>query len=157
MRSPIEMMVDVACTQGLMQEAFPDFSADTGVRMAWIVEGYTIDEAAEGILSNAGIVVAEPAPIKLTQWCLKDLGADPFKAPEVRPRGLCGFDGTKHRITSPIVEKLGPRTFKTLTGTVYELVGDPEPGYLAFCEGIGKPLNLEDPVKLITFPREDTP
>ena len=61
MRSYIEMLVDVACTQGLMQEAFPNFSASTELRMNWITEGYEIDEAAEGILSNAGIIVSESA------------------------------------------------------------------------------------------------
>ena len=51
--------------------------------------------------------------------------------------------------TSYVVEKLGPKTFATNSGSIYTLE-DPHPDYVAFCESIDKPLNLEDPIKFIS-------
>jgi len=88
-------------------------------------------------------------PIKLTSWACGVASDNPFDAPEISGISLRGTNPDGRRLTtSRVVEKLGPRTFRTWSGSIYELEGDPEPEYVKFCEGIGKPLNLDDPIKM---------
>lgn len=93
----------------------------------------------------------------LKNWSVRGSN-DPYMAPELRVIYFVGEvydhpliekhpDGKIIR-TSSVVEKLGPKTFVTNSGSIYTLE-DPHPGYVAFCEEIGKPLNLEDPIKFI--------
>lgn len=84
---------------------------------------------------------------KLTEWATY-LTGDHYTAPELRRLCLRGDRGDKKVVTSAIVEKLGPRLFRTHTGSVYELVGDPDPEFVTYCNGIGKPLNLDDPIRM---------
>lgn len=53
--SPIEMMVDVACVHAALQEVTSALPPDSQEIMAWIAEGYSIDETIAGLLTR-GIV-----------------------------------------------------------------------------------------------------
>lgn len=61
MPSPIDIMIDGACAAGLLAEISESMPMKPVPVMHWIMEGYTIDETAEGILSNAMIAVLPPA------------------------------------------------------------------------------------------------
>lgn len=62
MTSPINIMIDGACAAGLLDEISESLPPMKPVPvMHWIMEGYTIDETVEGILSNAMIPVLAPA------------------------------------------------------------------------------------------------
>lgn len=50
-------------------------------------------------------------------------------------------------VTSPLIRKLDPLIFETYSGSVYELVGPPDPQFVIFCSRIGKQLDVSDPVK----------
>ena len=94
-------------------------------------------------------------PVKIRAWSCGFADDNEFNPPEVRGLSVRGTwpDG-KRRRSSRVVEKLGPRTVRTRSGSVYELVGDPEPEYVAFCAEKGIPLNLDDPIRMVG--REDT-
>lgn len=60
--APINSLIDASCASQALDDTMPDTGQDWlptrqihGLPLAWILEGYTIDETAEGILSNAGI------------------------------------------------------------------------------------------------------
>lgn len=87
--------------------------------------------------------------LKLTAWAVgHDPEESPFRAPEVRRKVLTGLrpDGQKV-VTAPLLLKLGPRLFRC-GGEIVELVGDPEPTYAEFCAGLGKPIDLADPIRM---------
>ncbi len=50
--------------------------------------------------------------------------------------------------TSYVVEKLGPLTYKTYSGTIYELE-DVSPDYVEWCSKNYPSLDIKDPIKLI--------
>ena len=50
-------------------------------------------------------------------------------------------------VTSPIRTSKG-RLVTTQSGNVYELVGDPDPEYLAYLQSIGYPYDSVNPVKV---------
>ena len=91
-----------------------------------------------------------PGVKQVSNWSIGFAYGDEFNAPETRGLAIAGTwpDG-KEKVSTAIVEKIGPRIFRTDNGSYYELTGDPSPEYAAFCVSIGKPLNLADPVKFI--------
>jgi len=85
--------------------------------------------------------------VKLTNWGTKHTG-DVYTAPELRRLYLCGdLPNGKRVTTSAVVAKEGSRTYRTRSGSLYELSGDPDPAYVAYLQGIGRVLDLEDPIK----------
>lgn len=83
-------------------------------------------------------------PVKLTNWDTKHTG-DACTAPQLR---LCGtLASGKRVITSAVEAKVGHRTYRTRSGSLYELSGDPDPAYVAYLQGIGRDLDVEDPIK----------
>lgn len=88
-------------------------------------------------------------PIKITAWAMGVDNSNPFRAPEARAKYFTGLreDG-QHIQTAPVEKKLAARLFRCGIETI-EIVGEPAPEYAAFCDGIGKPLDPADPIKLI--------
>lgn len=83
----------------------------------------------------------------LTSWAIVG-DMSPLTAPELRRIFLSGIrDGTLIR-TSSVVEKLGARRYRTRSGTIYKLIGNPDPAYIAFCAKNKIALDLADPIKL---------
>lgn len=97
-----------------------------------------------------------PGVRQVREWSIGFARGDDFYAPETRGLAIRGTwpDG-EQRVSTAIVEKLGPRLFKTESGSYYELTGDPKPEYVAFCERISKPLDLADPVKFKRAPKAE--
>lgn len=86
-------------------------------------------------------------PVKMTNWGTMLTGSD-YTAPELRRLCLCGDLPNGKRVTTSAVEaKVGHRTYRTHSGSLYELSGDPDPAYVAYLQGIGRDLNLDDPIK----------
>jgi hypothetical protein len=86
-------------------------------------------------------------PVKMTNWGMGFIGSD-YTAPELRRLCLCGdLPNGKRVTTSAVVAKEGPRTYRTSSGSLYELSGDPDPAYVAYLQGIGRTLDLDDPIK----------
>ncbi len=93
--------------------------------------------------------------IVLTNWSVCRGSSDPYKAPEQVGSALQGTvqghphpniqDG-KNVITSRIVGAVN-RLITTASGSVYRLVGSPDPKFVKFCEDNGKPLDLLCPIK----------
>lgn len=84
---------------------------------------------------------------KLTNWGTILTDGD-YTAPELRRLRLCGtLESGKSVITSALEAKVGHRTYRTSSGSLYELTGDPDPAYMAYMQGIGRALDLEDPIK----------
>lgn len=88
--------------------------------------------------------------LRLTMWAVHDQpNESPYRAPEARRKVFTGLRPDGQRVeTAPIAEKLTPRTFLCGDETI-ELVGDAEPGYVAFCESIGRPIDPDDPIRMI--------
>lgn len=85
--------------------------------------------------------------VALQRWALCfDPAESVFRAPEVRRKVFIGeIEGAK-AATAPVDQKVGPREF--LCGAeLVKLEGDPDPGYAEFCQKIGKPLDLADPIR----------
>lgn len=93
---------------------------------------------------------------KLREWST-DLTGDAYTAPEHREVCLVGFRLRPNHLkvepslvkTSAIVAKLGPKSYRTRSGSVYVLDGAPESGFVEYCKSIGKPLDLDDPIKFL--------
>lgn len=83
---------------------------------------------------------------KITNWSVR---TNAYAAPEISDNGLAGECAGRSIFTSRIMSKVGPLTYETRSGTHYELVGPPDPGFVAYCESIGKPLDLADPIKFV--------
>jgi len=87
---------------------------------------------------------------ELHNWSI--VGITPYAAPE---QGSClagqiflhpqFTDGDKIQ-TSRITAADG-RTITTESGSIYQLVGDPDPGYVQYCDETNKPLDLENPIQ----------
>lgn len=85
--------------------------------------------------------------VKMTNWGIGFLGSD-FTAPELRRLRLCGtLENGERVMTSAVEAKVGHRTYRTSSGSLYELSGDPDPDYVAYLQGIGRVLDLDDPIK----------
>lgn len=85
--------------------------------------------------------------VKLTNWGTVHTG-DAYTAPELRRLCLQGTLASGKRVTtSPVEAKVGHRTYRTRSGSLYELSGDPDPAYVAYMQDIGRGLDLEDPIK----------
>lgn len=85
--------------------------------------------------------------VKLTNWKIGFMGSD-FTASELWRLRLCGtLESGKRVMTSALEAKVGHRTYRTSSGSLYELSGDPDPAYVAYLQGIGRALDLEDPIK----------
>lgn len=87
----------------------------------------------------------------LTDWAVRS-DATPFTAPELRRLYLSGMFNGSHIETSHVVEVVAPRVYRTRSGSIYRLVGDPEPGYVTFCVENKVALDLADPIKLKGHP-----
>lgn len=88
------------------------------------------------------------ATYKLTNWSTTK-NEHPWYPPECMALRLMGMRDDGHSVvTSPIVKVRG-RRITTESGSVYILTGDPDPRFVAYCESIGKPLNLKRPIKVI--------
>ena len=85
-------------------------------------------------------------PKKITNWSVR---SPAYAAPELGKKYLAGTYAGSPIETSRIMRKAGPLTYETRSGTHYELVGPPDPGFVAYCESIGKPLDLADPIKFV--------
>ncbi len=83
----------------------------------------------------------------LTNWAIRSEG-DPYMAPERRRIYLSGFCNGSRITTSHVVEVVAPRVYRTRSGSVYRLVGDPDPGYVAFCAENEIALDLVEPIRL---------
>jgi len=84
---------------------------------------------------------------KLTNWGTILTDGD-YTAPELRRLRLCGtLESGKSVITSALEAKVGHRTYRTSSGSLYELTGDPDPAYVAYLQSIGRALDLDDPIK----------
>ena len=91
---------------------------------------------------------------KLRDWST-DLTGSVYTAPEQRELCLVGCrvipyhvkaEGIKVK-TSAVVAKVGPKTYRTRSGSVYVLDGAPDSDFVQYCTEIGKPLDLDDPIK----------
>lgn len=94
------------------------------------------------------LLAAAPVSLRLAAWAM---GHDPdesdYRAPEARRKVFTGLRADGQRVvTAPILLKLGPRLFRC-GGELVELVGDPDPAYAEFCAGLGRPLDLENPIR----------
>lgn len=93
---------------------------------------------------------------KLREWST-DLIGDAYTAPEQRELCLVGFRVLPYHVkeepscvkTSAVVAKVGPKSYRTRSGSVYVLDGPPESGFVEYCNSIGKPLDLDDPIKFL--------
>lgn len=87
----------------------------------------------------------------LRNW--STIGVTPYSAPE---QGLCLLgkvygnpkfpDGYTIQ-TSRIIDVEG-RVVRTASGSLYLLDGDPDPGFAEYLQRAGKPLDLENPIKV---------
>ena len=92
--------------------------------------------------------------IQLSEWSCGTIHADAYRAPETRGIRLSGRvtghpkrrDGSRV-ITSPVRTVMG-RVVKTASGSVYELVGEPEPDYLEYLREIGREYDPEKPISV---------
>lgn len=84
-------------------------------------------------------------PRDITDWALV---ADPYSAPELKRLRIVGSCDGRPIKTNYVKDKVGERTYKTASGSLYRLVGDPEPGYVAFCKEHNITLDLVDPIKV---------
>lgn len=91
----------------------------------------------------------------LYKWSIGYAAGQDYVAPEIADKGLVGVvynhrrlpDGFAIRSTR-IVAAAG-RIITTRSGSVYELKGDPDPGYVAFLAANGlPPLDLDNPVTI---------
>jgi hypothetical protein len=85
----------------------------------------------------------------LTEWAVCRDQPDPYKPPEWSPLYLSGVCDGQPITTSHVAEVLAPRLYRTRSGSVYRLAGDPRPDYAEFCAKNGIALDLADPIKLI--------
>jgi len=83
----------------------------------------------------------------LTMWALRNDPQNPYRAPESSRLYLEGVCEGKPITTSHIVDVVEPRVCLTRSGSLYRLVGDPDPAYAEFCAKNGITLDLNDPVK----------
>lgn len=81
----------------------------------------------------------------ITNWSVR---SNPFQAPEVRGLYLHGECEGKPIATSRVAEKVAPLTYRTKSGSLYRLEGEPEPGYVQYCAENNIDLDLADPIKL---------
>jgi len=94
---------------------------------------------------------------QLKNWAVvQSPNTDPYLPPEafgiylggeIYGRGGRFVDG-KRVVTSRVVSVNG-RMITTKSGSVYELVGDPEPGYLDYLKEIGKEYDPINPIRVI--------
>jgi hypothetical protein len=90
--------------------------------------------------------MSAPVPVPLRSWATV-LSGDEFTAPELRRLCLVGDLPDGIRVcTSRVMEKVATRTYRTRSGSLYVLVGEPEPGYRAFLRELKRPLDREDPI-----------
>lgn len=90
--------------------------------------------------------------IQLSKWSAGTIARDRYTAPEAGVLRLSGFvaghpkkrDG-KLVITSPVAAADG-RRITTASGSVYELVGEPDPSFLAFLKSIGRTYDADAPI-----------
>jgi hypothetical protein len=92
--------------------------------------------------------------IRLTSWSIGYGEHDAYLPPELlRPRlmGLCQGHPRKENgshITTTPIWRVDGRFVVTKSGSHYELVGDPEPGYLEYLKTIGREYDPENPIKV---------
>ena len=100
---------------------------------------------------------------QLKNWAIVS-DCDPYTPPECQksrlngevygrePRESDGYtfpDGK--RITTSSIKEVNGRVITTRSGTVYELVGDPDPDYLEFLKEIGRVYDPVNPIKVISY------
>ncbi len=81
----------------------------------------------------------------ITDW---SISSDPFRAPEHRGLYLNGTCDGRSITTSRVVEIVEPRLYKTKSGSLYRLEGNPNPDYAKWCQGHGIVLDAENPITL---------
>lgn len=91
--------------------------------------------------------------VKLDQWVVRIGSGDLYLAPEkagIRLQGLVtghpNFDDG-NRVTTSLVQEVNGRIITTISRD-YEL-GEPDPDYILWCEEIGKPIDKDNPIKVI--------
>ncbi len=93
--------------------------------------------------------------VRLEKWSVLCIAApnELYAPPEAHEQGLAGlatghaeFDDGTYVTSCPIVHVAG-RIIRTESGRVYELVGEPDPGYLDWLEASGRTYDPEEPVK----------
>ena len=84
---------------------------------------------------------------KLTEWAVVE-DPDPWMAPELKLKFVVGIlpDGQKVR-TSAIHEANG-RLIRTESGSLYELIGPPNAGYMQWLDSNGRAYDPECPIKV---------
>jgi hypothetical protein len=86
---------------------------------------------------------------RIEQWSTELCPGLPFVAPEQHDHmHVLGIVDGKKKLTSRVVASEG-RTITTRSGSRYEL-GEPDPDFAAWCIKRGKPLDPEQPIKVIT-------
>ena len=104
---------------------------------------------------QAGETRSKKANARLHNWSIVNVDPSGYSAPEQCTRVLRGKVSGHHRyremktILTSAICKVNGRTITTLTGSVYELVGDPEPGYVEYLESIGRTYDTENPIREI--------
>lgn len=88
-------------------------------------------------------------PKVLTNWAVCKGRIDPYKPPEASHIFLAGTCNGKNITTSHVTDIVAPRLYRTRSGSLYRLEGDPEAGYVEFCKEKNIALDLADPIKLI--------
>jgi len=99
---------------------------------------------------------------QLKNWAVVYKDWDGYTAPEAMKLYLSGevygrppreSDGKEFpdgkRVWTSSVKEVNGRLITTRSGSVYELVGDPEPGYLEFLKEIGRVYDPANPIKVI--------
>lgn len=83
----------------------------------------------------------------LTNWAICADRPDPYKPPEWDLRYLSGTCDGKNITTSHVVDIVGPRLYRTRSGSLYKLEGDPNPAYVEYCRRLGITLDRNAPLK----------
>ncbi len=91
--------------------------------------------------------------IQLTNWSVGNAYQDLYTAPEcrgIRLRGTVSGHPRKddgERVITSIVQKVAGRIITTSSGSEYELVGEPEAGYLEYLRESARGYDPEAPIR----------
>ncbi len=91
--------------------------------------------------------------VQITFWSIVSHPDDAYIAPERRPRHLQGqvrnYPGVRdgHTIRSSTIASSQGRVATTESGRIYELVGAPDPGYLAHLDEQGLAYDDNEPLR----------
>lgn len=85
----------------------------------------------------------------LERWSIQR-DASPYTAPELRRVCLRGFLASgREVVTSCVLERIAAATYRTHSGSVYRLEGEPEAGYVAWCAENSIDIDVSDPIRFV--------